>query len=182
MKKWTMIKESKDGAAKLWLNNTNGVYTIWCNKASVQGFESENEDEALTMFNNYLLERDAEVLTLKRYLLLNNITLTQTELKSLEDILSEGSFYEEALDYQKDANGELDFDKPFVNRKYGTFIGWEINENEVPGCRGALASLVKKGIRTINYDDGEDQVAYYINFTLEFKDEKQFGYHTLDLD
>lgn len=91
---------------------------------------------------------------LNDYLKLTNIKLTDLEKKCLNEIRGQGSFYEEGLGN----NGKFE---------EGTFFGWEIYESEVPGCRGALASLVKKGILTIDYQDG--QAAYYINYEPTFK-------------
>lgn len=89
----------------------------------------------------------------------SGIKLTELEVKCLETILGEGSFFEEAGGNENENN---------------TFIGWQIYENEVKGCRGALASLEKKGVIDI-YDD-EEGVGYYINYGLTFKPE---GYHKL---
>ena len=80
--------------------------------------------------------------------------LTDLEKKCLQKIRSQGSFYEESL------CGE-----PFQN---SAFLGWEIYESEVKGCRGALGSLSKKGIIDIVEDD--DYIGYYINYELEFDD------------
>lgn len=177
MKKWTMIKQTNEGQAKLWLNNQNGEYSIWCNKQEVmpEKFNCNDETQALKNLDEYEKLVNAEIMTLNDYLKLTNITLTNIEIDCLNTILSEGSFYEEAANYNEETK------EYYVERKYGSFIGWEIFEHEVKGCRGALASLVKKNILTIVYDniDGEDMAAYYIHFTPKFKNE---GYHVLDLD
>ena len=89
------------------------------------------------------------------------ITLTDLEKKCLNAIRSEGSFYEESMDYNPETN-EYEFFE-------GQFFGWEIYESEVKGCRGAIASLVKKGVLTTYEDD--ECTAYYINYELEFEDD-----------
>lgn len=99
-----------------------------------------------------------------KYLNDANVTLTKLEVKTLECILSQGSFYEETADYND------------IDKMKSCFFGWEIYENEVKGCRGALASLVKKGIISIFEDDG---VGYVTNYAFKFDESK--GYHKLDL-
>lgn len=89
------------------------------------------------------------------------ITLTDLEKKCLNAIRGEGSFYEESMDYNFET-GENEFSK-------SQFFGWEIYESEVKGCRGAIASLVKKGVLDTLEDDG--CTAYYINYELEFEDD-----------
>lgn len=94
----------------------------------------------------------------------SNVTLTKLEVKTLECILSQGSFYEENLCED-------------IEKMKSCFFGWEIYENEVKGCHGALASLVKKGIIEVFNDWGE--VGYYTNYAFKF--DKSKGYHKLDL-
>ncbi len=98
---------------------------------------------------------------LNDYLKVSGIRLTALEKKCLNEIRGQGSFYEEGLGN----NGEFE---------EGTFFGWEIYESEVPGCRGALASLVKKGILTIDYQDG--QAAYYLNYEPTFKKDNDWEF------
>lgn len=98
-------------------------------------------------------------ITLKIALQTGLIKLTDLEKKCLNAIRSQGSFYEESMDYNKET-GEYEFSK-------GQFFGWELDEEEVKGCRGAIASLVKKGVLTTDEDNG--MTAYYINYELEFK-------------
>ena len=98
-----------------------------------------------------------------KYLNESNITLTKLEVETLECILGQGSFYEES---QYDS----------IENMKSCFFGWEIYENEVKGCRGALASLVKKGVINIFDDDG---VGYCTNYAFKF--DKSKGYHKLDL-
>ena len=92
------------------------------------------------------------------------ITLTDLEKECLNAIRGQGSFYEESMDYNPET-GENEFSE-------GQFFGWEIYESEVKGCRGAIASLVKKGVLD-TLDDGEC-TAYYINYELEFKDDNRW--------
>lgn len=95
----------------------------------------------------------------------SNVTLTKLEVKTLECILSQGSFYEESQ-YED------------IEKMKSCFFGWEITEKEVKGCDGALASLVKKGIISVIKDC--DGVAYYTNYAFKF-DESKERYHALDL-
>ena len=99
-----------------------------------------------------------------KYLNDANVTLTTLEVKTLECILSQGSFYEESSDYED------------IDKMKSCFFGWEIDESELKGCRGALASLVKKGIIQVFDDDG---VGYMTNYAFKFDESK--GYHKLDL-
>lgn len=106
---------------------------------------------------------------LVRYLKDNNIKLTSLEIDTLECILSQGSYYEECWGNTDETwNGN-------------SFIGWYIDEKEMPGCRGALASLKKKGIITIGSDDvnGKDMPCYWTNYMLDFV--KDGYYHQLDI-
>lgn len=103
-----------------------------------------------------------------KYLNEINATLTKLEVKTLECILGQGSFYEEDL---MNCGGNVEDVKT-------AFIGWEIFENEVKGCRGAIASLVKKGIIRVWNDCGD--VGYNTNYAFRF-DENSKYYHTLDL-
>lgn len=80
------------------------------------------------------------------------ISLTDLEKRCLQEIRNQGSFYEESLGRE-----------PFES---SAFLGWELYESEVKGCRGALSSLSKKGILDIVEDD--DCSGYYINYELEF--------------
>ena len=88
-------------------------------------------------------------------------TLTELEKKCLNAIRSQGSFYEESMEWNPETN-EREFSE-------GQFFGWEIYEEEVKGCRGAISSLVKKGVLSVDYDD--ECAAYYINYELEFEDD-----------
>lgn len=105
---------------------------------------------------------------LNDYLKENNIKLTKKEIDTLECILSQGSFYEES--YYPDENQQ------------SIFIGWQIDEDECPGCRGALSSLVKKGIIQVQLDrvNFKYSQTYYSNFILEFVEDGY--YHQLLLD
>lgn len=105
-----------------------------------------------------------------KYLNESGVKLTELEVKSLECILSQGSFYEEAL---------YGFSTDSIEDIRSCFFGWEIDESEVPGCRGALASLVKKGV--INVVDDEECSAYYTNYAFKFNENRNKRYHTLDL-
>ena len=97
----------------------------------------------------------------------SGITLTELEKKCITKILEQGSFFEES-------GGNEDV------REWGTtFIGYQIDETEIPGCRGALASLVKKGVISIGYDednDGKEIACYFIRYELTFLPE-EYGYH-----
>lgn len=106
-----------------------------------------------------LEELEKEPITLKQALKKGLIKLTELEKKCLNAIRNQGSFYEESMDYNKET-GEYEFSK-------GQFFGWELDEEEVKGCRGAIASLVKKGVLATDEDDG--MTAYYIYYELEFK-------------
>lgn len=101
----------------------------------------------------------------------SGLTLTKLEVKVLEEILSQGSFYEEAGG--NDIVAEL--------HDTSIFIGWEIYEEEVKGCRGAIASLVKKGVIGVNYDRCMEMSSYCTYYALDFLDEKEHGFHKLDL-
>lgn len=98
-----------------------------------------------------------------KYLNESNITLTKLEVETLERILAQGSFYEESQ-YEE------------IEKMKSCFFGWELYEEEVKGCRGALASLVKKGVIRVFNDDG---VGYCTNYAFKFDESK--GYHKLDL-
>lgn len=177
MKKWQMIKTSTDEKARLWLNLKTGEYSIWCNKTEILPSRftvKTTQEDAEKLFDKYLTEKSNNRITLPMYLALNGLTLTELEIDCLHCMLSQGSFYEEAALYDEEAQ------QFYVDAKYGCFFGWEIYESEVPGCRGAIASLVKKGILTVS-NDGKMEM-YNILCTPIFKDEKQFGYHKLDLD
>ena len=89
------------------------------------------------------------------------ITLTDLEKECLNAIRGQGSFYEESMDYNPETVENEFFE--------GQFFGWEIYESEVKGCRGAIASLVKKGVLYASDDD--ECTAYYINYELEFEDD-----------
>ena len=99
-----------------------------------------------------------------KYLNESNVTLTKLEVKTLECILSQGSFYEESQ-YEE------------IEKMKSCFFGWEIYETELKGCHGALASLVKKGIIKVFEDDVD--VGYVTNYAFKFDENK--GYHKLDL-
>lgn len=90
-------------------------------------------------------------------------TLTDLEKKSLNCIRNQGSFYEEGMRYNE--NDELEFVE-------GQFFGWKIYESEVKGCRGAISSLVKKGI--LNTDEDDEQTMYFINYELEFDSNNKY--------
>ena len=66
-----------------------------------------------------------------KYLNESNITLTKLEVETLECILEQGTFYEES---QYDS----------IENMKSCFFGWEIYENEVKGCRGALGKSREK--------------------------------------
>lgn len=90
---------------------------------------------------------------LNDYLKQNGIKLTKLEKEVLQCIRDQGSFYEEGLGL----NGSFE---------RGAFFGWEVYESEIRGCRGAISSLVKKDILTVDYAEG--MAAYYINYEPEF--------------
>lgn len=190
MKKYRLVKTIENTSLEtgLWFNNQTSEYELWRNhkkvgslhKAEAEKFTQESnefdvEEMLVKTYTNFVKKLDKENLTLNEYLYWNNIKLTKLEVECLNEIFAEGSFYEEAANYTED-------NKPYADRKYGTFIGWEIMEWEVKGCRGALSSLKKKGILTIvseNIND-EDCSAYYIHFTPEFKEDG--SYHELKID
>lgn len=99
-----------------------------------------------------------------KYLNESNVTLTKLEVETLECILAQGSFYEESQ-YEE------------IEKMKSCFFGWEIYEKELKGCRGALASLVKKGIIMVWEDSGD--VGYNTKYAFKFDENK--GYHKLDL-
>lgn len=106
---------------------------------------------------------------LVRYLQDSKQKLTKLEIATLETILGQGSFYEECWSNEDEGwQGQ-------------TFIGWYIDEKECPGCRGALASLKKKGIIDIGSDDvnGKEMPCYWTNYMLDFV--KDGYYHQLDI-
>lgn len=111
-----------------------------------------------------LEELKEESITLKQALKKGLIKLTNLEKKCLNAIRGQGSFYEESMDYNKETR-EYEFSK-------GQFFGWELDEEEVKGCRGAIASLVKKGVLATDEDDG--MTAYYIYYELEFKKDNRW--------
>lgn len=84
-----------------------------------------------------------------------NIHLTDLEKKALQLIRDEGSFYEESF-----------------NSAYSDiFLGYSLEESELKGARGALSSLVKKGVINIQEDpDFSDSSLVYINYILDFED------------
>lgn len=93
----------------------------------------------------------------------SGIELTELEKESLNCILSQGSFFEETGGNEAVKN-------------FGCcFIGYWIDEDEVPGCRGALSSLEKKGV--INVIKDYDKY-YSINYELTFKEDGY--YHEID--
>lgn len=181
--KWKLIKDYEGTTFKtaLWWNDTKKVCEIWRNKKCVYTFNGKgfvtHEDfieHCKAETGNWISETEHSNLTLNEYLHRNNIQLTPLEIASLWLIFREGSFYEESCSYD-------DNDTPYVDRKYGAFIGWDIDEKELPGCRGALGSLVKKGILTVFDDDcnGKTIQGYYIHFTPEFK-EGQYHFPKID--
>lgn len=191
-KKWELIKEYENVSlpTSLWFNHQTKSFEIWRNKASVKTLTYKGYVLFEDMTNVAKNESDEWVhdtehanMTLNEYLQRNNLKITALELECLNCILGEGSFYEEGCKYHQNEDGTYNYDEDYVDRKYGSFIGWYIDESEVPGCRGALASLVKKGILSIAYDDvnGEEQAAYYIYFRPEFLPKGQ-GYHALKID
>lgn len=91
-----------------------------------------------------------------------NIKITPLEKRCLEEILSQGSFFEEDGGNDQDERG---------------FIGYGIDETEVKGCRGALASLVKKGVIQI-VDVQDDWPLVFTRYGLTFK---EGSYYELDL-
>lgn len=104
-----------------------------------------------------------EDMTLEDWLIFNNLKLTKLEVKVLNCIKGQGSFYEEAACYDDDT-------KQYYVRNRSCFFGWYIDEDELPGCRGAIASLVKKGILEVVYQEinYELEASYYIKFTPTF--------------
>ena len=100
-----------------------------------------------------------------KYLNESGISLTKLEVKVLESILSQGSFYEESQ-----------FDK--IENMRSCFFGWEIYESEVKGCDGAIASLVKKGVISTFKDCGD--TGYCTNYAFKFDNNNKY-YHKLDL-
>lgn len=137
-----------------------------CNDTQYQNFQynvANNIKEVVRDLeeweNDVLEELEKEPITLKQALKKGLIKLTDLEKKCLNAIRNQGSFYEESMDYNKET-GEYEFSK-------GQFFGWELYEEEVKGCRGAIASLVKKGVLATAEDDG--MTAYYIYYELEFK-------------
>ena len=176
---WKLITKYEDVKfpTSLWYNKETNNFEIWRNHASVKVLTYKGHVLFEDMVNhakcdamNWVSETEHSDMTLNEYLHRNNLSLTKLEIECLETILGEGSFYEE--------NGEARYQDI---RKHGAFIGWDINEEEVPGCRGALSSLKKKGILTIVDEDGFAdgvQQAYYIHVILEFKPQEE-GYHKL---
>ena len=100
-----------------------------------------------------------------KYLNESGITLTKLEVKVLENILSQGSFYEESQ-----------FDE--IENMRNCFFGWGIDESDVKGCDGAIASLVKKGIITVFKDCGN--TGYCTNYAFKFEENSK-RHHKLDL-
>lgn len=89
----------------------------------------------------------------------SGIKLTNLEKDCLNFIRNEGDFFEESGGNE-------------TVREFGSaFLGWEIYESEVPGCRGAIASLVKKGIIDAYDADGNGTIGYSIKYELEFKED-----------
>lgn len=176
---WKLIKKYENTTAptSLWYNKETAEFEIWRNHGCVKVLSykgyvlyQDMENVAKIEADEWVSDTETKGMTLNEYLERNNMQITQLELRCLNLIFSEGSFYEE--------NGELDFQDM---RKYGAFIGWDITEEEIPGCRGALSSLKKKGILTIVDEDGFAdgvQQAYYIHFKPEFKEE---SYHRLNI-
>ena len=182
-----LIKVYEGGQFKteLWWNDKTKQFDIWRNKKVVErlSYDLQKVNIATKICDDWYEDTEHANMTLNEYLKRNNIQLTKIEIDTLECILGEGSFYEESASYIKNEDTD-EYSTPYVERKYGTFIGWYIDESECPGCRGALSSLVKKGILSIAYDDsyGEGpQAMYYIYFTPEFLPECQ-GYHKLKID
>ena len=168
---------------ELWWNDKAKCFDIWRNKAVVRTFKYQS----LVLFDDMLIAvcidfdewfdfTEKGNLTLNQYLERNNIKLTQLELECLQAIVRQGSFYEESALYDKD-------DNPYVERGSSAFIGWYIDEVEVPGCRGGLSSLEKKGIIEVGQDEVNNEVAstYYTLFSLEFDTTHPY-YHTLKID
>lgn len=147
---------------ELWWNDETKKFDLWRNHKVVYTFFSPFEltdEEAINEADRFVEKTEHEVLTLNEYLSRNNIKITQLEIDSLEAILSEGSFYAEC------GSGPDE-------RGKSCFFGWCIDESEVPGCRGALSSLQKKGIVNIVYDNSfygrGPQAAYYTYVKFEF--------------
>lgn len=161
---WKLIKKYEDVKfpTSLWFNKETMNFEIWRNHACVKVLAHGEADKA----DKWVEETENSDMTLNEYLHRNNLSLTELEVRCLNYIFGEGSFYEE--------NGELDFQDV---RKYGAFIGWDLSEEEIPGCRGALSSLKKKGVLTI-VDEDDGLQAYYIHFEPEFLPKTQ-GYHKL---
>jgi len=137
--------------------------------------ELDTTEQELKLADNEMTKPYMRYNHLVRYLHDTGKKLTRLEIDTLECILSEGSFYEESAQYnEKTQEYYVEADRP-------TFIGWDIDEKELPGCRGALASLKKKGILDIVDDEvnGETMQAYYIHFTPDFV--KDGYYHQLDI-
>lgn len=180
-----LIKKYTEGQfnTELWWNDKTKQFDIWRNKKVVKTLSykgmvlfEDMVEKAKIEADEWFDDTEKANLTLNEYLQRNNIQLTQLELDCLYAIFSEGSFYEESANYNEETK------EYYVNRKHGTFIGWYIDESEVPGCRGALSSLQKKGILTIEYDSAFDnQAMYFIYFTPEFKTGTGW-YHDLKID
>lgn len=168
----------------IWFCEDKQVFDVWRNKAKLfqnfpipedSNFEKTFSDIRLFIYNlndNFYGEDN---ISLVDYLRLNNLKLTTLEKDVIEAIMGEGSFYEESADW-KDVDGHH---IPCV--KGSCFIGWDIDEKEIPGCRGAISSLVRKGILTVADDDcnGNTIQAYYIHQTPEFVEGGY--YHQLDI-
>lgn len=191
MKKFRLVKTlAKDVITNLWFNNETKSYEIWRNHGLVEVLCYTNselanekiEDLAIEEAQAWLKDTENCNMTLNEYLQRNNIKLTLLEISVLEYILGEGSFYEESCERIKDEKtGE--YIDTYVERSYGTFIGWEIYESEVPGCRGAISSLIRKGILTVIYqtiDKRKEQASYYLHFKPEFVEDGY--YHQLKID
>ena len=91
-------------------------------------------------------------------------TLTELEKKCLNAIRGQGSFYEESMWWNRETQ-QCEFWP-------GQFFGWEIYESEIKGCRGAISSLVKKGV--LNTSEEDDMTSYYINYELEFEEDNEW--------
>lgn len=191
MKKYELVKslESKP-VTNLWLNNESKSYELWRNhnlvlvlnpKLEEDSNKEEVERETIEEAEKFLEELKTEDMTLNEYLLKSGLRLTTLEFNCLQLIFTQGSFYEESCEYIYDDGLAID---DYVDRKHGAFIGWQIDEDEIPGCRGALSSLERKGILNIVYEEvnGKEEAAYYICFKPEFKDDNDCFYHQLELD
>lgn len=169
------VKDSKF-ETDVWYAADKCELHIWRHGKRHEFIGVKDEFQAYEIATGFISIADSSKTSLNNYLHLNNIKLTQLEVDTLEAILGQGSYYEESACWEDNENGH----HPYVDGS--CFIGWDIDEKELPGCRGAISSLVKKGILNVNDDELNFEVmqAYYIKVTPTFK--KGGYYHQLDID